>query len=168
MYLKSLICAIAFVLAPLSANAATITEGASHDILSAPVFLGNADSGVGGVGSFIAGFYSSVDPTVGDFTAAVTGGHVSAFDTLTISWLASDMSTVLNSVIVTAGLNGLATTFTAPNLTQYLQLSWGAGTISDANVNFDVVGTIPLPAGGLLLLTALGGLGFARRRKQAA
>jgi hypothetical protein len=38
-----------------------------------------------------------------------------------------------------------------------------------ANVNSTLaVSPIPLPAGGLLLLTALGGLAFGRRRKQAA
>ena len=37
-----------------------------------------------------------------------------------------------------------------------------------ANVNSTLVAAVPLPAGGPLLLTALGGMGIARRRKKAA
>ncbi|MFK7751205.1 MAG: VPLPA-CTERM sorting domain-containing protein [Sedimentitalea sp.] len=36
-----------------------------------------------------------------------------------------------------------------------------------ANVNATLVASVPLPAGGLLLLTALGGVAVARRRKAA-
>lgn len=52
-----------------------------------------------------------------------------------------------------------------------------AGTTADFTLTGDIVGVgnvdltvsaIPLPAGGLLLLTALGGLGIARRKKKAA
>lgn len=35
-----------------------------------------------------------------------------------------------------------------------------------ANVNSTLVASVPLPAGGILLLTALGGMGIARRRKK--
>ena len=168
MYLKSLICAIAFVLAPLSLSAATITENGSHDILSARTFVGHAESTPTGAGSFFAEFHSAIDPTDGNFTAAITGGNLSQFENLTISWLNSDKTVTLSSILVAPGLNTLSTTFTSPNLSQYLKLSWDGSKVDGGSVNFDVVGTIPLPAGGLLLLTALGGLGFARRRKQAA
>ncbi len=36
-----------------------------------------------------------------------------------------------------------------------------------ANVNSTLVASVPVPAAGLLLLTALGGMGIARRRKKA-
>ena len=36
------------------------------------------------------------------------------------------------------------------------------------SITFDVVSAVPLPAGGLLVLTSLGGLAFMRRRRKSA
>ena len=41
------------------------------------------------------------------------------------------------------------------------------GTSDKGNARFDFVSTVPVPAGGLLLLAALGGLAALRRRKSA-
>lgn len=43
----------------------------------------------------------------------------------------------------------------------------GTGALLSSS-QITIVAAVPLPAGGLLLLTALGGLGFARRRRKAA
>ena len=172
MYLKSLICAIAFVLAPLSLSAAPIANGGSYDINTANKFTGGIiTTGAGdGSGFFEADFFTLVDPTYARFKAALTVDNLSEFVNLVASWIGADGTTVLASTPVAAvpSDNTLSTIFTAPDTTQTFRLTWDAGTAESASVNFDVVGTIPLPAGGLLLLTALGGLGFARRRKQAA
>jgi len=65
----------------------------------------------------------------------------------------------------TVGSTTLDTTFVAPNLTQYIQFAWDG---SSAGAGFDFsVSAVPVPAGALLLGTALVGLGFARSRKTA-
>ncbi|WP_147114363.1 VPLPA-CTERM sorting domain-containing protein [Tateyamaria sp. syn59] len=50
-------------------------------------------------------------------------------------------------------------------------IGFGADSWRDSfrlnSITFDIVGAVPLPAGGLLLLTGLGGLAVMRRRKKA-
>jgi hypothetical protein len=62
----------------------------------------------------------------------------------------------------------LSTIFVDPDLlNQTLSVSW---TDSLAGAGFDidvVVSSVPLPAGALLLLTAVGGLGAVRGRRSA-
>lgn len=65
----------------------------------------------------------------------------------------------------------LMTTFTDPDrLTQILTFSWDDYSVtSDAQAQISIsVSAVPLPAGGLLLLTALGGVAALRRKRKAA
>ncbi|WP_096788003.1 VPLPA-CTERM sorting domain-containing protein [Rhodobacter sp. CZR27] len=60
----------------------------------------------------------------------------------------------------------LSTLFTSPDLLmQTLHLGWTRAVNAQISLN---VAAVPLPAGGLLLVTALGGLAFLRRRKALA
>lgn len=62
----------------------------------------------------------------------------------------------------------LATMFEAPDaLSQTLSFGWESFTGDAIQVSLQV-STVPLPAGGLLLLTALGGVAVLRRRRKAA
>ena len=74
--------------------------------------------------------------------------------------------------IITTTVNALGDSFSIGNLTGLVTFSLDA-TYGPLSHNPDQVATwdlqvsqVPIPAGGLLLLTAMGGLGFARRRKQ--
>ena len=164
--LKTAIVAVAMLLTPVVANAVTIVNGGgSYDITSDNLFVGVAKDTDGGAGSYSVNFISPLDPVQGKANASVTPRIGGLFQNLTMSWVDSATNTILATTAVTAGVSNLTTTFTAPRLSQNLVFSW---TGSTANVGFDFdVSAVPVPAAGLLLLTALGGLGFARRRKTA-
>lgn len=76
---------------------------------------------------------------------------------------------VLDSVGIGAGITTLSTVFTSPDtLTQTLRISFDS---AEDGASFDgqvVISAIPLPAGGLLLLTALGAAIVLRRRSTVA
>ena len=139
MNIRTLICAAALAFTAFSAGAVTVTgAGGTYDINSDTLFTGSAIDLDGGAGSHVVTFYSLVDPVDGQVNASITLGILGTFTDLTVSWY----DTITDLVI-----------------------SWSDST---AGVEFDFdVSTVPLPAGGLLLLTALGGLGISRRRKTA-
>lgn len=86
----------------------------------------------------------------------------------TLSWF-TGLGT--NSISLTnfgfAMIGEITTLFTDPDtLTQTLTLSWDAYDAKQGAIQLSVaVQPVPLPAGGLLLLTAMGGIVLLRRRK---
>ena len=172
--LKTSAVAAVVATAPIAASALTvITDGSVNEVILGELYLSSDIQGDGGAGEWTAKFFypapedtSSVPATV---SATIGAGTLSAFTGLTMAWHAADgMMTVgaeLSSADVAAPQTILATTFEAPNFDQYLVVSWEGST---DGVDFDVevqVAAVPVPAAGLMLLTALGGAAALRRRK---
>ena len=167
MYFKALATAAALTLGAVSANAATfgISDGDSFDITSDNVFNGIVQAS-GGAGSFTVNFFTDKDPLKGTADLSINSGNLEGFTDLSVAWESEDnTSTIVGPVEVTVGDILLSTVFTGGDLSQDLVFSWSD---SSAGTGFDVsVSAVPLPAGAVLLCTALIGLGIARRRKAA-
>jgi hypothetical protein len=97
-------------------------------------------------------------------TVSVTPNILNLFETFVASWLGADTPT---SVDLTTGATSLATTFAdQTSLSQTLNLTWTLKKGVD-NFIFDgdvTISTVPVPAGLLLMGTALAGLGLTRRK----
>ena len=176
--LKPAIAATFLALAPIAVGATTYNPGDGDivtvedgDIVNiAPSinisYIGDVvtDGGPGSVGVI---FDASV---AGLGTSKVTIGSITAgqFTGLTISWIDMATNGVLGTILFAPDVTVLSTTFADPDtLVQKLLISWD--TSSSTGFDFEgTVATVPVPAAGFLLLGALGGLGFAGRRRRKA
>ncbi len=87
-----------------------------------------------------------------DFTLDLNGGSVGSLSFLT-NIVAGDNSFLFSGTAGTLYTFGVDSTVVTPN----------------AAATYDIrISAVPLPAGGLLLLTAIGGLGLSQRRKKAS
>lgn len=168
MNYKALIAAAAAAaVLPMTASATTVfadggtTSVGAGDSVSG-FFLALGD---GGAGTYEHTFQLDDE---GDGSARVTidASLIASFAGLVAEWLESDGTTVVNSAVITDEITTLTTTFEDPGtLTQILRLSWDEsikGTGFDGTIT---VSTVPVPAGLLLMGTALAGLGMTRRKK---
>jgi hypothetical protein len=173
--LKTSAVAAVVAAAPFAASALTVIEdGGTYEVIPGETYLSTEVQGDGGAGSWMAKFfYPAPEPDSSlpaEARATIDAATLSAFSGLTISWLDADgmVGSVLSgpeAVVAFPGQTVLATVFEAPDFEQYLQIDW---TGSTAGVDFDVVvevAAVPVPAAGLMLLTALGGAAALRRRK---
>lgn len=162
--------AVAAVLsaAPLAASAATLLEdGNTYTIgYAEQEFYGDVNSGAGGAGFWEVLFNADTDP-VGSSASATIGRIVAGqFSNLVMSWYDAGHN-LLSSTSIVVGETTLATVFTAPNMSQYLNFAWTGSSVR-AGFDVEVVAAVPVPAAGFLLVGALGGLAALRRRKSTA
>ena len=147
----------------------TLVNGGSYDIFADPLFFNSSYLHADVAGTYKFTFTNLTTTAV---TAAVTVGTVNQFllkfglTGVTFTWLTGGNtatiatnvsgSVTLSTVIAGLGSDTLKVAFGDP--TQRVRK--GRGTIDLA-----VAAVVPLPAGGLLLLGALGGIAALRRRK---
>ena len=171
---KAVGLAAAMMVAPLAASAATVVApGGSYDLLAdAYTFDGNFNIGTPG-NSYTFSFTNTAASAAALTIVGVDVRQVTAAFTDGVKLMAGPLSFLFDED-ETGGDEG--TFKVAAGETIDLVLSFGkvvdAGIMNgkgQAQVGFDIeAAVVPAPAAGLLLLTAIGGLGLARRRKVAA
>lgn len=166
MKLSTIALAATISAAPFAANALSVADvngnhllGSCGDIEWTDIVEGN-----GSAGSYTTDFQSCTTPA--DGTAHVTIGTSVAgtFANLVASWENGDTVQVTDAgfQLLPGEVFDLFTVFTAATNPQALTFTWDAST---KGAGFDyTVSSVPLPAGVLLLGTAIAGLGFARRK----
>jgi hypothetical protein len=174
MNIKTLTAAAVFAALPMMASAATVPVISDDPTGANPTMISAGEnfaatffifSGDGGAGDFDHTFQLSDDGT-GNANVTIDALNAGQFTDLVAKWLNADTNVVIASAALNSGVQTtLATTFADPDsLNQVLQISW---TDSVKAVGFDgsvQISTVPVPAGLLLLGTALAGLGLARRK----
>lgn len=188
MEIKQVLLAGAFALGASAASAATITnqcgtigdgEAAncgSYNIGSTDQFAfeglvaDNASSGSLTVDTYTNPFFSTAIAQANvQLVLSFTGNaSLSPAATLTFGGSSLDLVEFGGSLVSTQNLTAEFTAFGAGN-TMPLTLAWsGLAGGEQISIRVASIAAVPLPAGMLLLGTALGGLGLARRKKKAA
>lgn len=173
-WLVGAVAAVGLMVGATDAGAVTvINDGDTVDITSNSVFIGDVYA-TGGAGSWSVTFNALTDPLLATATASLTNVVAGTFSNLMMQWIASEDNWVLATTIIDENnpSPSLSTVFTDSGVfggddnPQYLLITW-SDSLAGASFDLDVA-AVPLPAGGLLLLTALGGMAAVRRRRKAA
>lgn len=175
MKLQSFVVAAALAIAPLAANAisvdatSNIADGGIYAINSGPYFWDATFTGGDADGSATFTFVnqtgqgtqlSIADGTVQQSMVGQFAGGVTA------SWASGESATVAASNTSIGGGFSISS-YLAAGASDVLTISWAGAQGFKSNIDF-AVAAVPLPAGVMLLGTALVGMGAVGARKKKA
>jgi hypothetical protein len=177
--LSKLILGAAFAVASVTgASAATVhlTDGGVYNPFDTKAIYIYEEAFAGSGGAETRTFVFTVDAADAPLPVLASNVTLTTFATIVnpyMSW-SDGINTItefLEPIIFQSQVIGygslLKTVFSAPDrLTQTLTIGWASHS-GPVQISLQVA-AVPLPAGGLLLLGALGGLAFVRRRQTAA
>ncbi len=172
MNFKTLATAALLAVAPLAANAFSVTaasnlaNGGTYDIANGPYFWDATFTGNDGAGSVSFSFTNTTgsDAHIQIADGTVGQSNVGSFAGVTASWANGGSTTIAQSNTSVGGGFSISS-FIADGASDVLTLSWGNVSGFKSNIDFTVA-AVPLPAGFLMLGTALFGAGaLASRRK---
>ena len=169
--------AAALSLAPIASDASVINVSdnifigslSPAETIASPIDLADGDfsfSGVtgGATGGLSFSIFNSgaVPMSSGALQLLLTSTSGISIDTLSFAGV--------NLLPLTPVIGGFATAFSAnlPQTSPGVDFILAFSSAKDGDTVQITLAPVPLPAGGLLLLTALGGLAVARRRRKAA
>lgn len=140
----------------------TIADGGTYDIKAGPYFWDATFNGGDAAGSVS---FTFTNAALSSATAGVTQGTVlqftGSFDGVTVAWANGGSQSVAPNTNAIINISTLITGGSSDVLT----VSWGAVSGAKANIDLDIA-AVPLPAGGLLLTTALVGAAGLRRKRR--
>lgn len=174
--LKSLAFGVALVAAPLAAQAVTIAGSATQantNLSVGEIWSGNAITESGDVNIAEAWKFTALEDLRIEGTGTVNG--FSAFvQPIRVSYSSDGtVGGITESFTLSAVVNDTQSYLLTPTLLNagemiYILIEYAGALQPDADIDFRLATTaVPVPAAGLLFLSALAGMGFLARRKTA-
>lgn len=174
MYIKAALTAAALAFAPVAASAATIVSLPWAETGPGPTIITDVmNPSVNPVGSVMFSNDTGTSIIVsGSASGSSTCGACLGNTLFGLSFTVDDLTVNLPFTSFTGNSgSGLVNPLTVPNGTDFFLVYRADGDfgMNQVGTNWELSATvIPLPAAGWLLLTALGGLAVAARKRKAA
>lgn len=167
MSFRSILAAVALMLAPLAASAVTIPPNGSN----------NGGVGIVASGEFLENLATWTSPVTFEFVADETlrvGGQATALQASGFTGFSLSYGRTGSLSVLTPEFSGTNISYVLPSIDlaagESITVSFNFASIAEGSGGQFSVSTtaVPLPAAAWMLITALGGMGLLARRRSTA